>query len=100
MPVFIAWLAKMLVTTAGYMVISALLSLGIGIATTQVVGALGIGDNIRAMMGQAGFLYNWVGFFGMDTVITIILSAWAGRMASDAMRSHFIATGKTLPAGV
>lgn len=100
MPVFVAWLAKMLVTTAGSMLISALLALGIGFTTSKVVSSLGIGDNIRAMLGQAGFLYDWVGFFGMDVVITIILSAWAGRMAKDALRAHFIATGKTLPPGV
>jgi hypothetical protein len=100
MPSLVSWFGRMLVTFAGQIVVSALLALGIGIATTAVVSSLGIGDNIRDMLGGAGFLYNWVGFFGMDTCITIILSAWAGRMAKDALRGYMISTGKTLPPGV
>ena len=32
-------------------------------------------------LGSAGFLVNWIGFFGVDKAITIVLSAIAAKFA-------------------
>lgn len=91
MPVVVAWIGRMLLSVAGRMVISGLVAAGIGLATGAAFSAIGMGDKIRAMLGSAGPLYGWVGFFGLDTAITIILSALAARAAVNAAKAYFVA---------
>lgn len=91
MPVLVAWIGRMLLSVAGRLVISGLVAAGIGLATGKAFQATGMGDKIRSMLGSAGPLYEWVGFFGLDTAITIILSALAARAAVSAAKAYFTA---------
>lgn len=94
MPVVIAWIGEMLLSVVGQMVLSALVSVGIGFAVSA--GATGIIDSsgLQSMMGQAGPLLGWVGVFRIDQAMTVILSAWAGRRIVDAARAHLAALPK------
>jgi Protein of unknown function (DUF2523) len=97
MPVAIAWIGEMLLSVVGQMVLSALVSLGIGLAVNA--GATGVIDSseLQSMLSNAGPLLNWVGFLGIDKAMTIILSAWAGREIVDSAKVHFVARSKTSP---
>lgn len=90
MPAIVLWIGGMLVSVVGQMAVTALLALGIGFGTTKAVEALGFGDAVRDMLGRAGPLYDYVGFFGIDVAMTIVLSAWAGRMATDAAKAYVV----------
>ena len=90
MPVLVAWIGEMLLSTVGQLVLSALVSVGIGFvaskATSGVIDTIGI----KAMLGGAGPLLDYLGWLGVDQAITIVLSAWAGRKITDAARVHFV----------
>jgi hypothetical protein len=79
----------MLLSVIGQLAISALVSIGIGFATSTVASYVNLGGNIRTVMAGAGPLYAYIGFFRIDTAITVVLSAWAGRMIVSAARVHF-----------
>ena len=89
MPALVVWIGEMLLSVVGQLVISALVSLGIGLATSTALSYVDIGATIRAEMAGAGPLYAYLGFLRVDTAITIVLSAWAGRMIVSAARVHF-----------
>jgi hypothetical protein len=91
MPVVIAWLGEMLLSVIGQLAISALVSVGIGFASSSIASYVNLGGNIKTAMAGAGPLYAYIGFFRIDTAITIVLSAWAGRMITSAARVHFTA---------
>lgn len=93
MPALVAWIGTMLLSVAGQIVFRILLTLGIGLATNQAAASLGLGERIQTVLGQAGPLYDYVGFFGLDVAITIVLSAWAGRMLTDAAKVYFVRKG-------
>ena len=88
MPAIALWIGRMLVSVAGQVVLSALVAVGIGFAGTKVLSVTGLGAQVATMLQQAGPLYDYVGFFGIDKAMTILLSAWAGRMVTDAARVH------------
>jgi hypothetical protein len=91
MPVLVVWLAEMLMSVIGQLALSAIAAVGIGFATRAVGGAVDFGGHIRTVLGQAGPLYDYVIFLGMDQAITIVLSAWAGRKVTDAAKAYFVA---------
>lgn len=96
MPVFVAWIGDVLLTYVGQMVLSAALSLGIGAALNAGFSGVIDSTGIQSMMGSAGPLLGWVGVFRIDQCITIVLSAWAGRRVTDALKVRLTAnTGKT-----
>lgn len=88
MPVVIAWIARMLLTVVGPMALSALVSLGIGFAASKVASGLIDYSGIANKWAAAGDLRAWVGALRIDTSVTVILSAWAGRKIVDAARVH------------
>lgn len=88
MPVLVAWIGEMLLSVAGQFVLSALVSLGIGFAASKVASGVIDPIGIKSMLGNAGPLVDYIGWFGIDKAITIILSAWAGRKITDAARVH------------
>lgn len=86
MPVVIAWIGEMLLTVVGQMAIRALIALGVGFAVhAGFSGVIGT-SAIQSYLGAAGQLTPWIGFLCLDKVITIILSAWAGRMLADSLK--------------
>lgn len=90
MPVFIAWIGEMLLSVVGQMALSALVSVGIGMIATQAASGLIDSTAIRSAFGSAGPLLGYLGWFGIDQAITIVLSAWAGRKIIDAAKVHFV----------
>lgn len=96
MPIIVGWIGEMLLTVVGQLALSALISVGIGFAANAGVSGFIDSSSIRSMMGSAGPLLGWVGVFRLDQCMTIILSAWAGRAITDALKVRLTAnTGKT-----
>jgi len=96
MPIVIAWIGEMLLSVVGQLALSALISCGIGFAANAGVSGIIDSTSIRGMLGSAGPLLGWVGVFRLDQCMTIILSAWAGRKITDALKVRLTAnTGKT-----
>jgi hypothetical protein len=92
MPVIVAWLVGALVTAAGEMAIRALIGLGVGFAT-YTASSLALAGARAAIGGQfahAGPLAAWAGYLKIDVAITIVLSAWVGRMAVTAGKAFLI----------
>jgi hypothetical protein len=92
MPVLVAWIGEMLLSTVGQMVISGLVSLGIGFATSAIAGSSVVPGEaqIKAMLGTAGPMVDYVGWFGIDKAITIICSAWMGRAITDSAHAMLV----------
>lgn len=88
MPVVVAWIAEALLTTIGQLAISALVSLGIGFVGSKAFSGVIDATGIRSMLAGAGPLLDYFGWMGGDVAITIVLSAWAGRMVTSALRVH------------
>jgi len=88
MPVLVAWIGSMLLTVVGEMAIRALIGAGVGLATHQLVIAP-VRAAISARLGAAGAMADYVGFLGIDVAITIVLSAWIGRVAVGASKAFF-----------
>jgi hypothetical protein len=90
MPVLIAWIGEMLLTLVGQMALRMLIAVGVGfLARTAATGVIST-STMQSYFAGAGPLLNWMGFFGIDTSITIILSAWAGRAITDAMKAVLV----------
>jgi uncharacterized membrane protein len=94
MPVILVWLGTLIATSVGSWCISALIALGVGFAA-QTVGA-GLIDHtaIFSAFQSSPALWNWVGYLHLDTDITIVLSAWAGRSITDHLKVHLAALPK------
>ena len=90
MPVVVAWIGSMLLSIVGQMVLSALVSVGIGLAVHHAASGLIDSTGIKAMMGSAGVMVDYAGWLGIDQSITIVLSAWAGRKIVDAAKVQFV----------
>lgn len=88
MPVLVAWIGEMLLSVVGQMVLSALVSVGIGFVASKATSGIIDSTGIHAALGAAGPLVDYIGWFGIDTAMTIVLSAWAGRKITDAARVH------------
>lgn len=88
MPVVVAWIGEMLLTVVGQLVISALVSIGIGFAMHATGHAVASYGPIQNMLAQAGPLVGYIGFFGLDQAMTVILSAWAGREITEAAKAY------------
>lgn len=91
MPVLVAWIGEMLLSVVGQLVISALVSLGIGFVASKAVSGVIDTIGIQQMLGSAGVLVDYLGWFGIDQAVTIVLSAWAGRKITDAATAHIVA---------
>ena len=63
MPVVVAWIGEMLLSVVGQMVVSAAIALGIGFASNAVGNAVDFGSNIKSVLGGAGPLVAYLGFF-------------------------------------
>jgi hypothetical protein len=87
MPVILIWLGELLLTQIGAWAIQALIGVGVGLASYKLVISP-VQDAIRDHLASAGPIVGWIGFVGVDVGMTIILSAWAGRMAVGAARVH------------
>lgn len=83
-----ALLARIFASRIGGWVVGALIWLGLSI-TTYKFGVEGFRSLIANEMGQAGFLINWLGFFGVDEAITIVLSAIAAKYAVQGAKVAF-----------
>ncbi|WP_158754016.1 DUF2523 domain-containing protein [Dyella sp. S184] len=94
MPILVAWIGEMLLSIVGQMVISGLLAVGIGFASHAAVSGLINNSSIFAEWKASGAMWNWVGFLHLDTDVTIYLSAWAGRMLTDAAKVRLTALPK------
>lgn len=99
MPAIVAWMIGALMTSVGRLAATAITALGLGFVASKVVPMLGLRNRIESAFALAGPLLDYVTFFRVDQAITIVLSAWAGRMVTDSIRAHLIATGRTMPAG-
>lgn len=98
MPVLVAWIADMLVSTIGSIVVSALVSLGIGFATSHVASAVFDLSPVKAAMGSAGgLMQQYAGWLGIDQAMTIVFSAWMGRKVTDAARVSIVNRGTVAP---
>lgn len=93
MPVVVAWIGEMLLSVVGQMVLSAFVSLGIGLLARSAASGLIDHTQIGAAFAASG-MTQWIGFFGVDKGMTIVLSAWAGRRITDAAKVHFVAKAK------
>lgn len=87
MPVVIGWLMAALESTAGSIIVSALLSLGLSITTYS----FGIGP-LRSMIasqlsGSGGYFLNILGWLRVDVAISMILSAYAARWTTRSAMS-------------
>jgi len=94
MPVLVAWIGEMLLSVAGQLVFSVLVSLGIAIVANSAASGLIDHTQIGAAFAASG-MTQWIGFFGIDKGMTIVLSAWAGRRITDAARIHFTKKAST-----
>lgn len=87
MPALIAWLMSALETTIGSIVISGLLSLGIGFTTYKFTVAPLKAFIIAQAGGMGAQAVAILGFLGFDVAITIILSAIAARYAVSGAKA-------------
>lgn len=94
MPVFVAWIGEVLLSTVGQMALSALVALGIGFVANAGFSGVINSSQLQSMLGAAGPFVNWIGYFQIDTSMTIVLSAWAGRRITDAAKVHFASLPK------
>lgn len=81
MPEIVAWIGEMLEKYAGAIVIQALLSLGLSWVTYKF-SVTPIKNYIVAhTAGMPRYALEVLGFLGVDKAVTIILSAYAARLA-------------------
>lgn len=89
MPAVLVWLGSLLATVAGELAVRALIGVGIGFATYTVAI-----DPAKAWitntLNGAGPLVGYIGWFGLDKAMTIVLSAWAGRIATDSAKAYLV----------
>jgi len=78
-------LAKVFGSRLGGWIVTALLWLGISL-TTYKFGVEGFKTLIANEFAHADFLVNWLGFFGVDQAITIVLSAIAAKYATEGAK--------------
>jgi hypothetical protein len=88
MPVLVAWIGRLLLTVGGEILIRALIGGGIGLATYAVQVNV-VRPLIASQFSMAGPLAAYIGFFGIDVAITIVLSALAGRAAVNGSKAFF-----------
>lgn len=96
LPEIMAWLGRVLLTAAGEWLVRMVVGAGLAFATNEVVTST-ILPTIRAEISQrfagAGELVGYIGWFGIDKAVTIILSAWAARFAVNAAKVALVKTG-------
>ena len=89
MPAFVAWivagLSSLAASRLGSWIIGALLFMGIEMAATSFVVGPALAKITAAMGGVTGDAAGWLAFFNIDKYITIILSAYAGAAARNAL---------------
>ncbi|MFK2904960.1 DUF2523 domain-containing protein [Dyella ginsengisoli] len=87
MPALIAWLLGALETTIGSIIVSALLSLGLGFTTYKFTVEPLKNFILSQSSGLGATAVNILGFLGLDQAITMILSAIAARYAVSGARA-------------
>jgi hypothetical protein len=95
MPVVIAWIGEMLLSVVGQMVLSAMVAVGVGLVASTAASGVIDSSSLQSYMGAAGPLLAWVGVLRIDQSITVILSAWAGRVIVDAARVRLTSLSKS-----
>ena len=98
MPVVVAWIGELLLTTVGQLVLVALVSVGIGFAANGLGSAFIDNTGIGSMLASSGPMVAYIGWLGLDKAVTIILSAWAGRSIVSAARVHLVSKRPAAPA--
>lgn len=93
----IARLASMMQSQIGRWVATAMLAVGIGVATNTVITGPGMDalmDTIQAQTDGGSALraaaLNWFAFFNMDKAITMVMSAYASRASIRAGRAFLV----------
>ena len=76
----------MLLSTVGQLVLTAMVAVGIGFVSNAAFSGAIDSSAIQSMLGGAGPLLGWVGYLRIDQAMTVILSAWSGRMITNAAR--------------
>lgn len=89
MPVIVAWIGRLLLTTIGELAVRALVGASVGLTTYKFVIAP-VRQQLAARLGAAGELAGYVGYLGIDVAMTIVLSALAGRLAVGASKAFFV----------
>jgi hypothetical protein len=79
----------MLMTVAGEFLLRGLIGAGVGVATYKFV-VTPVKAQIAQRFSAAGDLAAYIGFLGIDVAVTIILSAWVGRLAVNASKAFFV----------
>lgn len=87
MPALVAWLLGALESAAGSIVISALVSMGLGFTTYTFTVEPLKAFILQQSSGLGATAVNILGFLGLDQAITIILSAIAARYAVSGARA-------------
>lgn len=88
MPTVVAWIGRMLLLSAGEMVIRGLVGAGVGLASYKFV-VTPVRTEIASRFAGAGDLAAYVGWLGIDMAVTIVLSALIGRSAVNASKAFF-----------
>jgi hypothetical protein len=88
MPVLLAWLGELVVSSVGAWALSALVGLGVGFVASTVASGLIDSSQIMTALRSSSVMWGWVGYLKIDTDITIILSAWAGRAVTNSVQAH------------
>lgn len=100
MPIIVAWIGRMIATSIGEWLLSALLAVGIGFIANKAGVAIIDKTPIMTMFKSSG-LWNWVSYLMIDQDISIVVSAWAGRALADHIKVNLtklpsaVATGGT-----
>jgi len=94
MPVILAWLGELIVSSIGAWCISALVSLGVGFAAHAVASGVIDSSSIMTNLRSTSSLWAWVSYLKLDVDITVILSAWAGRSITDSVKANLVALPK------
>jgi len=84
--------AAIMRSRVGGWTVAALVWLGLSI-TTYKFGVDGFKSLIANEFSHADFLVNWIGFFGIDQAVTIVLSAIAAKYAAQGAKIALTKSG-------
>jgi hypothetical protein len=87
-----ALLGAALLSVAGQFLIRALVGAAIGFGTFKLV-IEPVKALIQARFDAAGDLTAYIGWLGIDVAVTIILSAWIGRVVVSSAKAFFVKKG-------
>ena len=88
MPIVLAWLGELVVSSVGAWALSALVGVGVGFVASKAASGLIDSSSIMTAFRSSSALFAWVTYTKLDVDITIVLSAWAGRAVTDSVKAH------------